>query len=366
MKDVLSFVDGEGKIYFEYEFPRIGRRADVVVVVGGCLYCFEFKVQIFSEEEQSFLTAAKDQALDYAFDFADFNSKSHSCPIVPFLVVTNASSGGNQALELLDGFVYKLICTNGKDFKSTFKRIYESKKVGALIADVDDWERGDYEPTPTIVQAAERLFENHKVEDISRSGTDVTATIKEVENIIKVARRDSKKVICLVTGEPGAGKTLVGLKLATGSTQADAQPENNEVEHRVFLSGNLPLVQVLSGALIRDFYNQVLAYEKYLNEGDEEPLRKKTQDALLEYLNLEVKQGCKASQALREYYNKEYCTLIYNKRSNRRFSKALIRRFFEAKIQLVSRFRKQFNPEHYVSNMSITSALQDVILIFDT
>jgi Uncharacterized conserved protein (DUF2075) len=59
------------------------------------------------------------------------------------------------------------------------------------------------------------------------------------------AQAKGRKRICFVTGVPGAGKTLVGLNLAT-------RREENEPTHAVFLSGNGPLVAVLREALTRD------------------------------------------------------------------------------------------------------------------
>ena len=54
------------------------------------------------------------------------------------------------------------------------------------------------------------------------------------------------KSICFVTGVPGAGKTLVGLDIAT--KHFDKQSEL----YSVFLSGNGPLVAVLREALASD------------------------------------------------------------------------------------------------------------------
>jgi hypothetical protein len=67
-----------------------------------------------------------------------------------------------------------------------------------------------------------------------------------VEAIIAEARAGKHKAICFVTGVPGAGKTLVGLNVAT--THRDKQSEL----HSVFLSGNGPLVKILCEALARD------------------------------------------------------------------------------------------------------------------
>jgi hypothetical protein len=58
-------------------------------------------------------------------------------------------------------------------------------------------------------------------------------------------RKDRKKAVVFVTGVPGAGKTLVGLNLAT------RRDEFGEAR-AVFLSGNEPLVAVLREALTRD------------------------------------------------------------------------------------------------------------------
>jgi len=67
-----------------------------------------------------------------------------------------------------------------------------------------------------------------------------------LNDIIENAKLFNKKTICFVTGVPGAGKTLAGLKIANERMKAD------EDEHAVFLSGNGPLVDVLREALTRD------------------------------------------------------------------------------------------------------------------
>jgi len=66
-----------------------------------------------------------------------------------------------------------------------------------------------------------------------------------VERIIAGARERRRKAIVFVTGVPGAGKTLVGLNVATRHGSRD------DAAHAVFLSGNGPLVAVLREALAR-------------------------------------------------------------------------------------------------------------------
>src|SRR5256884_7578239 len=119
---------------------------------------------------------------------------------------------------------------------------------GAVV-DPEKWERGRYSPTPTIIEAAMALYNNHSVSDISRSDAaaiNLTVTSETVLEIIQSARSNSFKAICFVTGVPGAGKTLVGLNIAT-----QRRDETNDL-YSVFLSGNGPLVAILREALARD------------------------------------------------------------------------------------------------------------------
>jgi len=71
-------------------------------------------------------------------------------------------------------------------------------------------------------------------------------TTSYISETIEYAKNNKKKIICFVTGVPGAGKTLVGLKVAT--EHLDKSQGNTSV----FLSGNKPLVDILQEALTRD------------------------------------------------------------------------------------------------------------------
>src|SRR5690606_17369668 len=75
---------------------------------------------------------------------------------------------------------------------------------------------------------------------------NIAVTAKAIEDIIRQSRANSWKSICFVTGVPGAGKTLVGLDIAT--THFDKASDL----YSVYLSGNAPLVAVLREALAKD------------------------------------------------------------------------------------------------------------------
>ena len=117
--------------------------------------------------------------------------------------------------------------------------------------DIDSkhWEQGRYCPTTTIIEAALALYSGHSVSEISRSDAsaiNLSQTSESISSIIRSSKEQAHKAICFVTGVPGAGKTLVGLNIAT--THID---KANDL-YSVFLSGNGPLVAILREALARD------------------------------------------------------------------------------------------------------------------
>ena len=94
------------------------------------------------------------------------------------------------------------------------------------------------------------LYANHNVDDITRcdAGENLKKTTDYILNVIEHAKANGEKCLCFVTGVPGAGKTLVGLNVA--------MKQFEKKEPAVYLSGNKPLVDVLSEALARDKVRQ--------------------------------------------------------------------------------------------------------------
>ena len=84
--------------------------------------------------------------------------------------------------------------------------------------DAEAWGAAPYQPTPTIIEAARALYARHSVEAISRhdaGAKNLRLTSVGVEEIIERSYQAREKAIVFVTGVPGAGKTLVGLNVAT-------------------------------------------------------------------------------------------------------------------------------------------------------
>lgn len=248
-----------GSIYFEYSIPRMGKRIDVVVIIGSVIFVLEFKVG-----DNEFNSSATDQVWDYALDLKNFHSSSHSHFIAPILIATNATNI-TPVISLTPQGDDVLLPV--KSNIETLRDIIDSTLalLGGDSIDVIEWEKGRYCPTPTIVEAAMALYRGHSVENISRSDAgaiNLTQTSEAVSEIIESSRNKSQKSICFVTGVPGAGKTLVGLNIANKHIDKD-----NDL-YSVFLSGNGPLVAILREALTRDKVSHEKEKGNKITKGD--------------------------------------------------------------------------------------------------
>lgn len=231
----------EGWIFFEFNIPRMGRRVDTILVLGPVIFALEFKVG-----EKAYDRSAIEQVWDYALDLKNFHEASHNVAIAPILVATEAKLLPLACTADSDQ-VFRPVLTNASGLREALSLGLSQAKGSAL--DAEAWARASYKPTPTIVEAARALYAQHSVEAIARfdaGAQNLHTTSKRIEELVDEARRTGQKYICFVTGVPGAGKTLVGLNIAT------ARRDEHAATHAVFLSGNGPLVAVLREALKRD------------------------------------------------------------------------------------------------------------------
>lgn len=234
----------KGEIFFEFSIPRMGKRVDTIVILGDIVLIIEFKIG-----ESRFLQEHIEQVWDYALDLKNFHKPSHTALLVPILVATEAKRSFIEIITTSHNDNLLLpIRTNDNDLRLVIESICDFY-VGKTSISGDEFAKGAYHPTPTIIEAAVALYNNHSVDEITRSdagATNLTITTSKISEIIENARNNKKKIICFVTGVPGAGKTLVGLKVAT--SHLDKERRNTSV----YLSGNAPLVAILQEALARD------------------------------------------------------------------------------------------------------------------
>ena len=240
LKEALAPFSGHGSVYFEYNIPRMGRRADVVAVIDGIVFVLEYKTA-----EQKFHRDAMIQVWDYALDLKNFQEGSHDRVLVPVLVAPKEKDK-HCCLELkhFEDNVYEPLMVNAHLLGAGISKVLDSIPHEVQLKTADDiWAKSGYEPTPTIIEAAIALYEENTVEDITKHGGDIDKASVELANIIESCRNNNRKAICFITGVPGAGKTLIGLNTAIDQFNRD--------EKAVYLSGNFPLVEVLQEALVR-------------------------------------------------------------------------------------------------------------------
>jgi len=241
LKDVLS--NYQGSIYFEYAIPRMGKRIDVLLLIGPAIFVLEFKVG-----EKEFTSDAIDQVMDYSLDLKNFHESSHKQFIAPILIATKAKAKPYSIATTPqnDKLLFPIRC-NIDSLIDTLAGVLNF--VDGATINSKEWEDGRYCPTPTIIEAAMALYAGHSVEEISRSDAGVInlkQTSDTISRIISSSKESSKKSICFVTGVPGAGKTLIGLNIA------NKHIDKSSALYSVFLSGNGPLVAILREALTRD------------------------------------------------------------------------------------------------------------------
>ena len=257
MKDVISSLSTDaGEIIYEYDIPRLGKRVDVVLLVEGIVFCLEFKVG-----ESRILETDVDQVLDYALDLKNFHKFSEDRIIVPILIATNyKNSSTNIQMSVYDDRVVNPLVTGKAGVSYLINEVLKQFPNESPVN--PDWIISPYAPTPTIIEAAKSLYENHTVEDITRHEADKVSTDRTISYILDVIQKSKeaqKKSICFVTGVPGAGKTLVGLDVAVKQTY-QGQDVPIEEEQAVYLSGNGPLVAGLTEALAQDNFKKGKAH----------------------------------------------------------------------------------------------------------
>jgi hypothetical protein len=232
----------DAHLLLEFSIPRMGKRADAVLLYGGIVFVIEFKIGATQFDRN-----AIDQVEDYALDLKNFHEGSHSVPVSPILVATAVTVVPEQSIEWAPDRTARPLRVNAAGLRDLIYNI--SVTTDAPRLDTEHWMNTGYKPTPTIIEAARALYEHHSVNEIARSDAgakNLEATSHCISSIIDVSKLEKRRSICFITGVPGSGKTLAGLNIAT------RRSESHRDEHAVFLSGNGPLVAVLHEALARD------------------------------------------------------------------------------------------------------------------
>lgn len=241
----------EFTIVFEYCLPyESGRRPDVLLVSKEQVIVLEFK------QKFHVIHADIDQAAAYARDIHEYHYESRDSKVSSILVLTHADENAAD-VDVASGVVIAPRGTLCEAVRSVLAK--ENTQV-----DVDQWLNSRYEPLPTIVEAAKLFVRQEELPNIRRvNSTCIPQAIECLTEISEYAQENKKHVVAFVTGVPGAGKTFLGLKYVYDICKS------SEYVNSVYLSGNGPLVSVLTSALhssvfVKDLHKVV---NQYLSNG---------------------------------------------------------------------------------------------------
>lgn len=235
-------------IVLEYRIPRREKRIDAAILLSNTVILLEFKVGAASSNAADIA-----QTMDYALDLAYYHAESAGKVIVPVLCPT-AKAGAETIQVSANANIRDLRVLGIEPLVAEVLRLAESDlPKGTALINAKSWAASAYKPIPGVIEAAVRLFSKHNVEEITQTlagSESIAKTVDFVDSLINQARRGRKKVLCLLTGVPGAGKTLLGLQVA------HLEKQNQSAWLTVFMSGNGPLLKVLRAALTKDYATQ--------------------------------------------------------------------------------------------------------------
>ncbi len=246
LQKVLRDLNIEGRIIFEYGIPSLNFVIDVVLLTKGKIFVIEYK-----DGDTSNYYALNDlkQCRNYALRLKYFHSTSNEKWVIPILVEMNAPSENFDTDKNDEISVWSTIKCNHDNLELAIKQVNDALPYQGDNNWEDIWEKGIYKATPTIIKAACEMWERNNVRGLNSGESDADTRLAAedyVLEIVRQAKEKRRKSIVFVTGVPGAGKTLVGLGLSVRCQNEGAS----------MLSGNDPLVKVLSTALRRDLDEQ--------------------------------------------------------------------------------------------------------------
>ncbi len=228
---------GNWGLILEFSIPRKERRIDIVLLVRETIVILEAKTGDTGSQ-------SRQQVEEYAHLLHYFHKGSDERRIVPLLISADAPSQDRDSLnqrelfsQLPSYWIAPVLRVSWDDLPELLLSLDPNSRVQLQL---DLWASSPYFPVPSIIEAATALRTGLSIREIAHSEAaehEIQSVCETVQSFVHLAERESKHVICFLTGVPGSGKTLVGLSLA--------HSDENKASAIHFMSGNGPLVKVL-------------------------------------------------------------------------------------------------------------------------
>lgn len=219
---------GSYHLIFEYIMPESMKRADVILLTKDLVIVFEFKQKTEIKKDDISQAAGYSQSINnYHYITGKRNMR-----VIAYMVYTMpVSSGRTDLVPVLQA----------SNFKNELTHMLEGHE-SMNDSDLKEWINSPFHPLKNIADATLQLFREGELPNIK---TIKEGDIQDTLNTINAVINDDvyKKSILFVTGVPGAGKTLVGLKTVYDHANAE------NTLSPIYLSGNDPLVDILQKTL---------------------------------------------------------------------------------------------------------------------
>lgn len=216
LKNNLKEYNKNHYIIFEYTITE-GKRPDVILLTSNNVLVLEFKTGPNAIKN---IDAHLEQTYNYKKRIEKYHiiSREQKYNIESFLVFSHKESKFDDNI------------LNNDNFKL---------KIGQFMSDnpiekteLEKWILSPYQAIPSILESVSFVFKSGKLPEIIKSKSDINETLNIIGGYIEKPK--NKIQIIFVSGEPGSGKTLLGIGIV-----------NRYKEKARFLTGNGPLSKVL-------------------------------------------------------------------------------------------------------------------------
>lgn len=224
-------------VLMEYLIPLELRRSDVVLLVNDGVLVLELKGKVKPSQ------ADLDQVSAYARDLRSYHRECEALPVHAVLVPT----GSSEPARFANG-----VWTCGPAALDALVAQLSGSGQGRVVTLEEFLAQDSFSPLPTLVQAARQLFQSRTIPRVWRARASTEPAVEYIAQVAHSAARDRTRHLVLVTGTPGAGKTLVGMRAVHAQYLDDLavpRSKGRPTSAGLFLSGNQPLVSVLQYVL---------------------------------------------------------------------------------------------------------------------
>ena len=247
-------------VILEYDFRRRGLRMDCILLAPGLVVILEFK-------RNKPTAADRDQVMNYAINLREFHEVTQKAinddgmMLAPVVVTTASNTTIQSEIKFHEPPWNNVLAnspvTDAAQLADLLTLLLESRTSTSII-DRYNWVNSRFKPSSSILDAAVSLYGQHEVSAITEHALPteyIKYCVTELISAVEETRRTSSKRVIIISGAPGAGKTLVGLQLLFATPKS------------VFVTGNAPLVDVLHLALKNSYKEKNAANQLKIPSG---------------------------------------------------------------------------------------------------